>query len=211
MSIKLKSITLEGLGNGTVDALESVFGVELNRNAVFLALRRERINAMRGTANSKTRSEVSGGGRKPWKQKGTGRARAGSIRSPLWKGGGVIFGPKPRSISIDLNKKLVRLAHRSALSNISSKIMVFQAGDVLEPKTSKMVAMLKKLEVSSNEKVLIVVKSYEGNENLQLATRNISNVRLCVQCSLSVHDMLSVSKILMSSDALNAIQERLAV
>lgn len=211
MSIKLKSITLEGLENGTVDASESIFGVELNRNAVFLALRRERINAMRGTANSKTRSEVSGGGRKPWKQKGTGRARAGSIRSPLWKGGGVIFGPKPRAISIDLNKKLVRLAHRSTLSNIVSKVRVFESAALLEPKTAKMVSMLKNLEVAPAEKVVIVVNSYEGNENLQLATRNISNVRLCVQSSLSVHDMLSASKILMSADALNAIQERLAV
>jgi large subunit ribosomal protein L4 len=209
MSILLKSVTLEGQEQGTVEALEAVFGVELNRNALFLALRRERINAMRGTANTKTRSEVSGGGRKPWKQKGTGRARAGSIRSPLWRGGGVTFGPKPRSISISLNKKLVRLAHRSALTNALSKISVLKTTALPAPKTADVVKGLAKLNIGSSDKVLIVVSSYESNENLLLATRNIPYVSVRVESALSVHDILASSQILIASDALVKIQERL--
>jgi large subunit ribosomal protein L4 len=209
MSILLKSVTLEGQEQGTVEALEAVFGVELNRNALFLALRRERINAMRGTANTKTRSEVSGGGRKPWKQKGTGRARAGSIRSPLWRGGGVTFGPKPRSISISLNKKLVRLAHRSALTNALSKISVLKTTALPAPKTAAVVKGLAKLNIGSSDKVIIVVSSYESNENLLLATRNIPYVSVRVESALSVHDILASSQILIASDALVKIQERL--
>ncbi|MFN7310779.1 MAG: 50S ribosomal protein L4 [Vampirovibrionales bacterium] len=209
MSILLKSVTLEGQEQGTVEALEAVFGVELNRNALFLALRRERINAMRGTANTKTRSEVSGGGRKPWKQKGTGRARAGSIRSPLWRGGGVTFGPKPRSISISLNKKLVRLAHRSALTNALSKISVLKTTALPAPKTAAVVKGLAKLNIGSSDKVLIVISSYESNENLLLATRNIPYVSVRVESALSVHDILASSQILIASDALVKIQERL--
>jgi large subunit ribosomal protein L4 len=209
MSILLKSVTLEGQEQGTVEALEAVFGVELNRNALFLALRRERINAMRGTANTKTRSEVSGGGRKPWKQKGTGRARAGSIRSPLWRGGGVTFGPKPRSISISLNKKLVRLAHRSALTNALSKISVLKTSALPAPKTAAVVKGLAKLNIGSSDKVLIVISSYESNENLLLATRNIPYVSVRVESALSVHDILASSQILIASDALVKIQERL--
>ena len=209
MSILLKSVTLEGQEQGTVEALEAVFGVELNRNALFLALRRERINAMRGTANTKTRSEVSGGGRKPWKQKGTGRARAGSIRSPLWRGGGVTFGPKPRSISISLNKKLVRLAHRSALTNALPKISILNSTALSIPKTSTVVKGLSALNITSADKVLIVVSSYESNENLLLATRNIPYVSVRVESALSVHDILASSKILIASNALDKIQERL--
>ncbi|MCE2929841.1 MAG: 50S ribosomal protein L4 [Vampirovibrionales bacterium] len=209
MSILLKSVTLEGQEQGTVEALEAVFGVELNRNALFLALRRERINAMRGTANTKTRSEVSGGGRKPWKQKGTGRARAGSIRSPLWRGGGVTFGPKPRSISISLNKKLVRLAHRSALTNALSKISVLKTTALPAPMTAAVVKGLAKLNIGSSDKVLIVISSYESNENLLLATRNIPYVSVRVESALSVHDILASSQILIASDALVKIQERL--
>ncbi|MFN9691919.1 MAG: 50S ribosomal protein L4 [Vampirovibrionales bacterium] len=209
MSILLKSVTLEGQEQGTVEALEAVFGVELNRNALFLALRRERINAMRGTANTKTRSEVSGGGRKPWKQKGTGRARAGSIRSPLWRGGGVTFGPKPRSISISLNKKLVRLAHRSALTNALSKISVLKTTALPAPKTAAVVKGLAKLNIGSSDKVIIVVSSYESNENLLLATRNIPYVSVRVESALSVHDILASSQILIAQDALVKIQERL--
>ncbi len=209
MSILLKSVTLEGQEQGTVEALEAVFGVELNRNALFLALRRERINAMRGTANTKTRSEVSGGGRKPWKQKGTGRARAGSIRSPLWRGGGVTFGPKPRSISISLNKKLVRLAHRSALTNALSKISVLKTTALPDPKTAAVVKGLAKLNIGSSDKVIIVVSSYESNENLLLATRNIPYVSVRVESALSVHDILASSQILIAQDALVKIQERL--
>jgi large subunit ribosomal protein L4 len=211
MSIQLKSVTLEGQEKGTVDASEAVFGVVLNRNALFLALRRERINAMRGTANTKTRSEVSGGGRKPWKQKGTGRARAGSIRSPLWRGGGVTFGPKPRSISIALNKKLVRLAHRSALTNALPKISILRSVALDLPKTSAVVKGLKALSITSSDKVLLVVSNYECCQNLLLATRNIPYVSVRVESALSVHDILASSKILISADALIKIQERLAV
>ena len=164
---------------------------------------------MRGTANTKTRSEVSGGGRKPWKQKGTGRARAGSIRSPLWRGGGVTFGPKPRSISISLNKKLVRLAHRSALTNALSKISVLKTTALPAPKTAAVVKGLAKLNIGSSDKVIIVVSSYESNENLLLATRNIPYVSVRVESALSVHDILASSQILIAQDALVKIQERL--
>jgi large subunit ribosomal protein L4 len=210
MSIKLNSITLEGQDDGSIDVSEAVFGAEVNRHAIFLALRRERINAMRGTANSKTRAEVSGGGRKPWKQKGTGRARAGSIRSPLWKGGGVIFGPKPRTISISLNRKLVALAHRSALSANIEKMVVLTSTVLDIPKTARVARVISALVSSKKDSVLLIIPGCSDCENLMMAAKNIPNLQVRRDSLFSVHDLLKAKKVIISKDSLKAIEERLA-
>jgi large subunit ribosomal protein L4 len=209
MSIQLSEISLEGKALGQIEVSEAVFGVSLNRQAVYLALRQERINAMRGTANSKTRGEVSGGGRKPWKQKGTGRARAGSIRSPLWKGGGVTFGPKPRFISIKQNKKLVALAHRCVLSHVVPKMSVMDFASVKEAKTSVFASFLKANGVAKSAKVLVL---YGGEENavlLKRMTANINTVKVSSSQYISVQDLLSYPHILITKDAIQTIHQRL--
>jgi large subunit ribosomal protein L4 len=210
MSIKLNAITLDAQEDKAVEVSEAIFGAEVNRHAVFLALRRERINAMRGTANSKTRSEVSGGGRKPWKQKGTGRARAGSIRSPLWKGGGVIFGPKPRKISISLNRKLVALAHRSVLSANVEKLVVLTSMNLDVPKTARVAKIVKALTPSRKDMVLLIVPGCEDCANLMAAAKNIPNLQVRRDSLFSVHDLLKAKKVIISKDSLKAIEERLA-
>jgi len=210
MSIELKSITLDAQEDKSVEVSEAVFGALVNRHALFLALRRERINAMRGTANSKTRAEVSGGGRKPWKQKGTGRARAGSIRSPLWRGGGVIFGPKPRKISIDLNRKLVSVAHRSALTANLEKIVVLTSTKLDVAKTSRVARLISALTPSRKDSILLILPACDDCANLIKAAKNIPNLQVRRDSLFSVHDLLKAKKIIISKVSLKAIEERLA-
>ena len=160
-----------------------------------------------GTAHTKNRAEVSGGGKKPWKQKGTGRARAGSIRSPLWRGGGVTFGPKPRDYSTKMNRKERRLALRTAFSSrVADMIVVENFGAELDrPKTKEVLAALERWGVGADEKVLLILK--EVSDNVNLSTRNIAKVKMIKATNLNVIDVLHANKLVVSKDALEQIQE----
>ncbi|HIK09585.1 MAG TPA: 50S ribosomal protein L4 [Oscillatoriaceae cyanobacterium M33_DOE_052] len=174
---------------------------------VHKALRKQMLAARQGNASSKTRSEVSGGGRKPWRQKGTGRARAGSIRSPLWRGGGVIFGPKPRDYDIKMNRKERRLALRTALqSRAEDLIVVEEFNDKLpRPKTKELVQAITRWGANPERKVLLIVA--ETNENLVLSARNIAGVQLITPNNLSIYSLLDANKIVATAAALAKIQE----
>ncbi len=174
---------------------------------VHRSLVRQLNNARQGTASSKTRAEVRGGGRKPWRQKGTGRARAGSIRSPLWRGGGVIFGPKPRDYTTKMNRKERRLALRTAFSSrLEDTIVVENFGTELErPKTKEVIAALGRWGIEPGDKVLLILK--EVPDNVNLSTRNISNLKLIKATNLNVFDVLHANKIVVTTDALEQIQE----
>jgi large subunit ribosomal protein L4 len=174
---------------------------------VHRALVRQMNNARQGTASAKTRSEVSGGGRKPWRQKGTGRARAGSIRSPLWRGGGVIFGPKPRDYSSKMNRKERRLALRTALQSRTDDLIVVEdfADQLSRPKTKELLQAMSRWGVESESKVLLIVA--ERNENVYLSARNLSKLRLISASNLNIFDILAADKIVATQSALNTIQE----
>ena len=207
MSKEILNTNGEKLGEITLN--EQVFGVEPNLHVMHLALRRQLNNARQGSASCKTRAEVSGGGKKPWKQKGTGRARAGSLRSPLFAGGGVIFGPKPRSYSFNMPQKARQLALKSALSAREAQLVVVKDfSTIAEPKTKLMVSALKALNVSG--KVLVVADTKaEENKNLELSARNIPSVKLLLQSNLNVKDLLDADFVVMTESAVNEITERL--
>lgn len=210
MSLEVITYTPEGSPQESVALEESVFGIVPNKHVLYLALRREQLNAMAGTASAKTRAEVRGGGRKPWKQKGTGRARHGSIRSPLWVGGGKSFGPKPRSFSVSLTKKVRRLAMRSALSAIVSKMKLVEDFSFLEkPSTSKAHQFFTALGVAQQSSVLVLAdyKAVE-NKNLSLSVRNLPSVQLSLESNLSIHALLKAKSVVLTRKALNQIQER---
>ena len=196
------------IGDLTLD--DKVFGVEPNINVMHLALKRQLNNARQGSANTKTRSEVSGGGRKPWKQKGTGRARAGSIRSPLFAGGGVSFGPKPRSYEISLPAKARKLALKSALSaKLDAVVIVKDFSELKEAKTKAMAKILS--DVKAAGKILIIADlKADENKNLALAARNIASVKLLLPSNLNVKDLVEADSIVMTENAVNEITERLA-
>ena len=207
MSKEILSTNGEKLGEIALN--EAVFGVEPNLHVMHLALRRQLNNARQGSASAKTRAEVSGGGKKPWKQKGTGRARAGSLRSPLFAGGGVIFGPKPRSYAFNMPQKARQLAIKSALSARSEQLVVVKDfSTIVEPKTKLMVAALKSLNVSGKTLIVADVKADE-NKNLELATRNIPSVKVILPSNLNVKDLLEADFVVMTESAVNDITERL--
>ena len=195
----------EDAGEATLEL--KVAKPESAEHIVHRAMVRQLNNARQGTASSKTRAEVRGGGRKPWRQKGTGRARAGSIRSPLWRGGGVIFGPKPRDFSTKMNRKERRLALRTAFSSrIEDTIVVENFVNELDrPKTKEVVAALERWGVNSDDKVLLILR--EVSDNVNLSTRNIAKVKLIKATNLNVVDVLHANKIVVSKDALEQIQE----
>jgi large subunit ribosomal protein L4 len=174
---------------------------------VHRALVRQLHNARQGTSSTKTRSEVRGGGRKPWRQKGTGRARAGSIRSPLWRGGGVIFGPKPREYNLKMNRKERRLALRTAFNSRSEDWVVVE--DFTEqfprPKTKDFIGALARWGVEPKAKILLIL--HEIAPNVELSTRNIANLIVIKATNLNVHDILWADKIVVTSQALGNIQE----
>lgn len=195
----------ETVGQATLDL--KVASEENASHIVHRAVVRQLTNARQGTACTKTRAEVRGGGRKPWRQKGTGRARAGSIRSPLWRGGGVIFGPKPRDYSIKMNKKERRLALRTAFqSRVEDLIVVEEFADQFSrPKTKDLVAALTRWGIEANAKVLLVLS--EKQENVYLSGRNIEKMRICLADSINVYDVLLADKIVLTPTALAKIQE----
>ena len=207
MSKEILSTNGEKLGEITLE--KSVFGVEPNLHVMHLALRRQLNNARQGSACAKTRAEVAGGGRKPWKQKGTGRARAGSLRSPLFAGGGVVFGPKPRSYSFNMPQKARQLALKSALSARNEQMIVVKDfSTITEPKTKLMVNALKSLNVSGKVLIIADVKA-EENKNLALSARNIPSVKIILPSNLNVKDLLEADFVVVTESAVNDITERL--
>ena len=207
MSKEILSINGEKLGEITL--AKEVFAVEPNLHVMHLALRRQLNNGRQGSACAKTRAEVSGGGRKPWKQKGTGRARAGSLRSPLFAGGGVVFGPKPRSYAISMPQKARKLALKSALSARQEQLVVVKDfSQIAQPKTKLMVSVLKALNVSGKVLIIADTKAAE-NANLELAARNIPSVKMILPSNLNVKDLLEADFVVITESAVNVITERL--
>lgn len=210
MTKEVSILNTKGSAVGQIALDEKVFGVEPNLHVMHLALRRQLNNGRAGTANTKTRAEVAGGGRKPWKQKGTGRARAGSLRSPLFAGGGVIFGPKPRDYSFAIPQKARRLALKSALSaRIENTILVKDFSEIKEPKTKLMIETLKALKLEG--KVLIIADTRAAeNAYLELAARNIPSVRIILPSNLNVKDLLEADNVIITESGINEITERLS-
>ena len=207
MAKEILSTTGEKLGEITLN--KEVFGVEPNLHVMNLALRRQLDNGRQGSASTKTRAEVSGGGKKPWKQKGTGRARAGSLRSPLFVGGGVIFGPKPRDYGFNMPQKARKLALKSALSSKEDQLVVVKDfSTIAEPKTKLMVSALKSLNVSGKTLIIADLKA-EENKNLVMSARNIPSVKLLLPSNLNVKDLLEADYVVMTESAVNDITERL--
>mgnify|MGYP003291203264 CR=1 FL=1 len=207
MSKEILSINGEKLGEITL--AQEVFAVEPNLHVMHLALRRQLNNGRQGSACAKTRAEVAGGGRKPWKQKGTGRARAGSLRSPLFAGGGVVFGPKPRSYEISMPQKARKLALKSALSARQEQLVVVKDfSQIAQPKTKLMVSALKALNVSGKVLIIADTKAAE-NANLELAARNIPSVKMILPSNLNVKDLLEADFVVMTESAVNVVTERL--
>ncbi len=195
----------EEVGQATLDL--KVAREETAAHVVHRALKRQLTNARQGTASTKTRSEVSGGGRKPWRQKGTGRARAGSIRSPLWRGGGVIFGPKPRDYEIKMNRKERRLALTTALQSRAEDLIVVEnfADKLPRPKTKELIEAIARWGVEPESKVLLIL--HDKQENVYLSARNVPYLKLIPANSLNVYDLLNADKIVTTAEALAKIQE----
>lgn len=208
MSKELLNTNGEKLGEITLD--KSVFGVEPNVHVMHQALRRQLNNARQGSACAKTRAEVSGGGKKPWKQKGTGRARAGSLRSPLFAGGGVVFGPKPRSYAFNMPQKARQLALRSALSARQNQMIVVKDfSTITEPKTKLMAASLKALKISGKVLIIADTKAAENNY-LELAARNIPSIKILLPSNLNVKDLLEADNVVITEAAVKFITEKLS-
>lgn len=195
---------MEGKNVGSLELNDAVFNVEVNEHLMHLAVVSQLANKRQGTQSAKTRSEVSGGGRKPWKQKGTGHARQGSIRAPQWTGGGVVFAPKPRDYSVKMNKKEKALAIKSALTSrvAAEKFIVLDGISFDEIKTKKMTAVLANLKV---EKALVVLD--KKDENVILSARNIPDVRTTVSNSINVYDILKYDTLVITKDAVAQIEE----
>ena len=195
---------MEGKEVGTMELNDAVFGVGINDHLVHLAVVRQLANNRQGTQKAKTRSEVSGGGRKPWRQKGTGHARQGSTRSPQWTGGGVVFAPVPRDYSIKMNKKERRLALKSALTSRvqENKLIVLEDLTLDEAKTKAMQTVLNNLNVS---KALVVLN--EENKNVVLSTRNIPDVVTAYTNTINVFDILKYNTLILTKSAVASIEE----
>lgn len=195
---------MEGNEVGTMELNDAVFGVEINEHLVHLAVVRQLANNRQGTQKAKTRSEVSGGGRKPWRQKGTGHARQGSTRAPQWTGGGVVFAPTPRDYSIRLNKKEKRAALKSALTSRvnDNKFVVVDELKFEEIKTKNFKNVMNNLNVS---KALVVLA--ENDQNVVLSARNIPEVRTSLVNTLSVYDILKYNTVVATKAAVASIEE----
>jgi len=201
---KVDLLNMEGKKVGTVELAENVFAVEVNEAVMHDVVVNYLANQRQGTQSTKTRSEVSGGGRKPWKQKGTGRARQGSIRAPQWIKGGIALGPKPRSYKYTLNKKVKRLALKSALTTKvqENNIIVLDNLSFEEIKTKNMVKVLENIKV---EKALVVIA--ERDSNVQLSTRNIPNVKAALVNTINTYDLLKYQTLVITKDAVEKIEE----
>ena len=200
----VKVYNMEGKEVGTLELNDAVFGVEVNEHLMHLAVVGQLANKRQGTQSAKTRSEVSGGGRKPWKQKGTGHARQGSTRAAQWVGGGMIFAPKPRDYSVKMNKKEKAAAIKSALTSrvAEDKIYVVDSLSFDEIKTKKMAAVLDSLKV---EKALVVLD--KKDENVILSARNLPEVRTVMSNGINVYDILKYGSLVITKDAVAQIEE----
>ena len=195
---------MEGKEVGQIELNDSIFAVEVNEHLVHMAVVAQLANKRQGTQSAKTRSEVSGGGRKPWKQKGTGNARQGSTRCPQWTGGGVVFAPKPRDYSFKMNRKEKALAIKSALTSrvVEKKIFVLDELNFDEIKTKKMQAVLNNLNVN---KALVVLG--EKNENFTRSAKNIPTVRTALTNAINVYDILKYDSLVITKEAVAKIEE----
>jgi large subunit ribosomal protein L4 len=195
----------EEVGQATLEL--KVAKEENAAHIVHRALVRQQTNVRQGTASTKTRAEVRGGGRKPWRQKGTGRARAGSNRSPLWRGGGVIFGPKPREFNLKMNRKERRLALRTALQSRAEDLVIVEnfAPQFSQPKTKELVSALSRWGVTQGKQVIFILSDI--SDDVYLSARNVPYLKLLKADSLNVYDLLVAEKIVVTPEALSKIQE----
>ena len=195
---------IEGKEVGSIELNDAVFGVEVNEHLVHMAVVNQLANNRQGTQSAKTRSEVSGGGRKPWRQKGTGHARQGSTRSPQWTGGGVVFAPKPRDYSFKMNKKEKRIALLSALSSkvADNKIVVLDAFNLDEVKTKKFAEVMNNLKV---DKALVVIEG--ENKNVVLSGRNIPTVKVSATNEINTYDVLKYETLVVTKAAVEKLEE----
>ena len=202
----LKVMDQNGKDSGEVTLNDKVFGIEPNDNVVFEAIIRQRAGKRQGTSKVKNRSAVRGGGKKPWRQKGTGRARQGSISAPQWRGGGTVFGPTPRSYAYTMPRKQRRLAIKSVLSQklIDNDLIVLDKLTMSAPKTKELVSMLNSL--NADGKVLIV----SDDNNVQLSARNLAKVKVVPVNGLNVEDAVNYGKLILTQDAVKKIEEVLA-
>ncbi|MDE6876189.1 MAG: 50S ribosomal protein L4 [Lachnospiraceae bacterium] len=200
----VKVYNMEGNEVGSIELNDAVFGVKVNMHLMHMAVVSQLANKRQGTQSAKTRAEVRGGGRKPWKQKGTGHARQGSTRAPQWKGGGVVFAPKPRDYSFKMNKKEKVFAVKSALTSrvADNKIYVLDSLTMDEIKTKKMAGVLNNLKV---DKALIVLG--EKDEKVLLSARNIPRVRTSMFNAINVYDILKYDSLVITKDAVAKIEE----
>jgi large subunit ribosomal protein L4 len=201
----------QGSPVGSTEVNLAIARAETAKHVVYLALRRQLTNARQGNAHTKTRAEVSGGGRKPWKQKGTGRARAGSIRSPLWRKGGVIFGPRKKEYHLDMNRKERRLALRTAFQDRTADLIVvedFAAQLSEQPKTREVAQALTRWGITPDQKVLLIVA--DKNEFVWRASRNIAQVKLITAGNINIFDLLYSDKIIVTLPALEKIKATFA-
>ena len=195
---------MEGKKVGTMDLNDAVFGVEINEHLVHLAVVGQLANNRQGTQKAKTRSEVSGGGRKPWRQKGTGHARQGSTRSPQWTGGGVVFAPVPRDYTVKMNKKEKRAALKSALTNsvATEKLIVVDKLELDEIKTKKFAEVMSNLKV---EKGLVVLA--DNDTNVIASAKNLEKVNTAVYDSINAYDVMNAGTLVLTKDAVAKIEE----
>ncbi len=206
LSISLKDS--KGQEKGKIDLKEEIFAVSGSKSVLFDVVKMQLNNQRHGTACTKNRAEVNKSGKKPWKQKGTGRARAGSAGSPVWRGGGVVFGPRPRDYSYKLPPKVNRLAIKLALTGKlkSNDLIILESIDIKEAKTKVFKEILKNLQLSDN-KLLFVLS--DKNENIIKSARNLSNIKTLTAAGINVYDILNNDKVVITKEALNKMQEAL--
>ena len=201
---KVSVFNMEGAQVGEIELNDAVFGVEVNEHLVHMAVVQQLANKRQGTQSAKTRAEVSGGGRKPWRQKGTGHARQGSTRAPQWTGGGVVFAPKPRDYSFKLNKKEKRAALKSVLTSRvnENKLIVVDGFKFDEIKTKKFATVMNNLKVA---KALVVLN--DGDTNAALSARNIPTVKTAYTNTINVYDILKYDTLVVAKEAVAKIEE----
>ena len=201
---KVSVYNMEGKEVGTIELNDAVFGVEVNEHLVHLAVVQQLANKRQGTQKAKTRAEVSGGGRKPWRQKGTGHARQGSTRSPQWTGGGVVFAPTPRDYSFKMNKKEKQLALKSALTSKvnDSKLIVVDELKMEAIKTKELKAVMTNLNAN---KALVVMA--EKDENVVMSAKNIPDVTTTLTSTINVYDIMKAGTVVLTKDAVAKIEE----
>lgn len=202
---KIQMINMEGNPVEEIELNENIFNIDINEHAVYLVVKNILANKRQGTKGVKTRAEVRGGGRKPWRQKGTGRARQGSIRSPQWRGGGIVFAPKARDYSYTTPKKVRRLALKSVLTSKvqDNELILVDEIKMAEAKTKNMVKVLE--NIKANKKALVVIA--DRDENVMRAARNIEGVETAMASNINVYDLLRYDSLVLTKDALNVIEE----